>query len=233
MGIPLDSSKRGEHIISLYTRYVGGKQTSISTVSLWWHSGFHPVALLRASTQWGRHPHEGVSLRVSYEASRHLISYEEYYANWRTRKMPSAYIVTVVPCCRCNTSAYSFFFHISCPLLHNFVDFNLTDLWSLLNYFFGSREAGKSSVNSSSRDAFNAKTRVGPLLAPFLMKASLCLLCAFPSYIYNAPSSFSFISFWLIFERETERDHRFWLRWLIFRHFIYRQSSGLSSECNF
>ena len=51
---------------------------------------------------------------------------------------------------------YLFFFHISCPLLHNFVDFNLTDLWSLLNYFFGSKEAGKSSVNSSSRDAFNA-----------------------------------------------------------------------------
>ena len=156
MGIPLDSAKRREHVIFLYTRYVGAKQTLISIVSLWWHSGFHLVALMRALTQWRRHPHEGVSLRVSCKGSRHLISYEEYYANWWTRKMLSVCIVAVVPCCRCNTSAYSFFFHISCPLLHNFVDFNLTDLWSLLNYFFGSREAGKSSVNSSSRDAFNA-----------------------------------------------------------------------------
>ena len=69
--------------------------------------------LMRALTQWRRHPHEGVSLRVSYEASHYLISYEEYYANWWTWKMPSACIIAVIPCCRCNTSAYSFFFHIN------------------------------------------------------------------------------------------------------------------------
>ena len=34
MGIPLDSAKRGEQVISLYTRYVGGKQILISTVGL-------------------------------------------------------------------------------------------------------------------------------------------------------------------------------------------------------
>ena len=34
MGIPVDSAKRGEKVISLYTRYMGGKQTSINTVSL-------------------------------------------------------------------------------------------------------------------------------------------------------------------------------------------------------
>ena len=34
MGILLDSTKRGEKVISLYTRYMGGKQTSINTVSL-------------------------------------------------------------------------------------------------------------------------------------------------------------------------------------------------------
>ena len=33
MGIPLDSAKRGEKVIYLYTRYVGGKQTLVSTVS--------------------------------------------------------------------------------------------------------------------------------------------------------------------------------------------------------
>ena len=34
MGIYLDSAKRGEQVISLYTRYVGGKQILISTVGL-------------------------------------------------------------------------------------------------------------------------------------------------------------------------------------------------------
>ena len=109
MGIPLDSTKRGEQVISLYTWYVGGKQTSISIVSLWWPSGFHPVTLMRASAQWGRQSHEGVSLRVSYK---------EYYANWRTRKMPLAFIVAVNPCCRCKTSAYSWLHHLLIFLPH-------------------------------------------------------------------------------------------------------------------
>ena len=47
------------------------------------------------------------------------------------------------------------------------------------------------------------KTRVSLSLAPFLMKVSLRLPRVFPSYIYSVPSLFSFISFWLIFERET------------------------------
>ena len=34
MGIPLDYAKREEQVISLYTRYVGGKPTLISTVNL-------------------------------------------------------------------------------------------------------------------------------------------------------------------------------------------------------
>ena len=32
MGIPLDFAKRGEQVISLYTRYLGGKQSLASTV---------------------------------------------------------------------------------------------------------------------------------------------------------------------------------------------------------
>ena len=32
MGIPLDSAKRGEQVISLYTPYLGGKQSLVSTV---------------------------------------------------------------------------------------------------------------------------------------------------------------------------------------------------------
>ena len=78
------------------------------------------------------------------------------------------------------------------------------------------------------------RTCVVHLLAPFLAKASLRLPCVFPSYIYSAPSSFSFISSLLIIERDRERDYRLLLRRLSFRHFIFRhlifhQSSGLSS----
>ena len=79
------------------------------------------------------------------------------------------------------------------------------------------------------------RTRVVHLLAPFLVKASLRLPCVFPSYIYSAPSSFSFISSLLIIERDRERDRRLLLRRLSFRHFIFRhlifrQSSGLFSK---
>ena len=79
------------------------------------------------------------------------------------------------------------------------------------------------------------QTRVVHLLAPFLTKASLCLLCVFFSYIYSAPSSFSFISFLLIIKRDTERDRCLLLRHFnfrqhIFRHLILHQSSGLPSK---
>ena len=32
MGIPLDSTKRGEQVIFLYTRYLGGKQLLVNIV---------------------------------------------------------------------------------------------------------------------------------------------------------------------------------------------------------
>ena len=32
MGTPLDFTKRGEQVISLYRRYLGGKQSLVSTV---------------------------------------------------------------------------------------------------------------------------------------------------------------------------------------------------------
>ena len=118
MGIPLDSTKTREQVISLYTWYVGGKQTSISTVSLWWPFDFYPVALMRASAQWGCQSHEGINLRVSYEVSRHLLSNEEYYGNWWTRKMSSACIIAVIPCCRCKTSAYSWLHYLPIFLPH-------------------------------------------------------------------------------------------------------------------
>ena len=79
------------------------------------------------------------------------------------------------------------------------------------------------------------QTRVVHLLAPFLTKVSLRLLCVFFSYIYSAPSSFSFISSLLIIKRDTERDRRLLLRHFNFRQHIFRylilcQSSGFPSK---
>ena len=50
------------------------------------------------------------------------------------------------------------------------------------------------------------KTQVGLPVALFLTKVSLRLPRVFPFYIYSASSLFSFISFWLIFERERQRE---------------------------
>ena len=111
------------------------------------------------------------------------------------------------------THGYSinlFFFHINCPLLHNLVDFKLTDLWSLVKLLFWAQRSGKIIwLIPRSEMHLMPKTCVDLPLAPFFMKASLYLLRIFPSYIYSTPSLFFFISFWLIFERETERDYRF------------------------
>ena len=156
--------------------------------------------------------------------------------------MPSTHVDVVNPCHRCRPSACSwlqrllFFFHISCPLLHNLVDFKLTDLWSLVKLLFWAQRSGKIIwLIPRSTMHLMPKTHVNLPLAPFLTKVSLRLLRVFPSYIYSAPSLFFFISFWLIFERETERDCRFWLRWFsfYFHHFICHQSSGFSSENQF
>ena len=105
---------------------------------------------------------------------------------------------------------YLFFFHISCPLLHNLIDFKLIDLWSLVKLLFWAQRSKKIiSLIPRSEKHLMPKTRVGLPLAPFLTKASLRLLHVFPSYIYSAPSLFFFISFYLIFERETKRDRCF------------------------
>ena len=88
MGIPSDSAKRGEQVISLYTRYLGGKQSLVSTVGFQYPYACDLVSPMRASALWGRqshkrrHPHKGVSLRVPFEASVASLSYDEYYGNW-------------------------------------------------------------------------------------------------------------------------------------------------------
>ena len=115
-----------------------------------------------------RCPLEGVSLMKAWTIgcpmrlpvttfpTRNIIQIDGHERCRQLVSSPSSHVVNVNRQSTHGYVIYLFFFHISCPLLHNFVDFNLTDLWSLLIYFFGPREAGKLSVNSSSRDAFNA-----------------------------------------------------------------------------
>ena len=144
--------------------------------------------------------------------------------------LPSSHVVDVERQPTHGYVIYLFFFHISCPLLYNCVNFKLTDLWSLCQItFLGPEKRENHLLIPCLEMHLMPKTRVVLPLALFLTKASLRLPHAFPSYIYSAPSSFSFISSWQIFKRETKRDCRFLLRRLSFRHFIYRQSSGLSS----
>ena len=49
MGILLDSAKRGKQVISLYTRYVGGKQPFIKVVSLHCPFSLYAVSFMEAS----------------------------------------------------------------------------------------------------------------------------------------------------------------------------------------
>ena len=72
MGIPLDFAKRGEQVISFYTRYVGGKQTLIVSSACNDSPAFTPS------------PHEGVNLIKASalgSLSRLPIAYVEYYGN--------------------------------------------------------------------------------------------------------------------------------------------------------
>ena len=108
-------------------------------------------------------------------------------------------------------SIYLFFFHISCPLLHNLVDFKLTDLWSLVKLLFWAQRSGKIIwLIPRFEMHLMPKTHVDLPLALFLTKGVVSSSARFSFlYIYSAPSLFFFISFWLIFERETERNRRF------------------------
>ena len=113
-------------------------------------------------------PHKGVSLMkasalgcptrlpVTLFPTRNIIQTDGHERCRQPVSSPSSHVTNVKHQPTHGYVIYLFFFHISCPLLHNFVDFNLTNLWNLLNYFFGSGEMGKSSINSSYRDVFNA-----------------------------------------------------------------------------
>ena len=119
-------------------------------------SSFNPV------NSWRRQPFGNVTSWEPFEAS---------YGQWRRdgsladAEFPSACIVTVTIHGRRSIYSYP---HINCPLLHNSVGFKLMVLWSVSNYHFRPREAGKSLINSSSRDAFTAQNTCRPFVGPVL-----------------------------------------------------------------
>ena len=205
-------------------------------------SAFNAPPALTLSAPWGRQSHEGVSLRVPFKllvASFPMMNIMETDGPeicCQSVSSSSTYVVAVKHQLTHGYSIYLFFFHISYPLLHNLIDFKLTDLWSLVKLLFWAQRSRKIIwLIPRSEMHLMPKTCVDLPLAPFFMMASLYLLRIFPSYIYSTPSLYFLISFCLIFERETERDCRFWLHRFsfYFHHFICCQSSGFSSKNHF
>ena len=108
------------------------------------------------------------------------------------------------------THGYSinlFFFHINCPLLHNLVDFKLTDLWSLFKLLFWAQRSGKIIwLIPRSEMHLMPKTRVHLPLAPFLTKGVVSSSARF-SFPYISRSFLIFLHFILadLWERDRER----------------------------
>ena len=65
------------------------------------------------------------------------------YGSLADAEIPLASTVAVALRCRSKMSVYLFLSHISCPLLHNSVDFKLTVLWSLVELPFWDQISGK------------------------------------------------------------------------------------------
>ena len=141
----------------IYDMWVASKHWSVP-------SARNAPSALTPSAPWGRQPYEGVTLKVPCEVFRHFLFSDEYYGNRRIRKTPSTHVAVVNPCRCSKPSACSwlqhllFFFHISCPLLHNLVDFK-TDgfVESCQINFLGLEKREDRLVNSLIRDAFNAQ----------------------------------------------------------------------------
>ena len=158
-------------------------------------------------------PYEGVSLRAPCEVFRHFLFFDKYYENWQIRKMPSTHVVVANPCRRYKPSDclwlqhLLFFFHISCLLLHNLIDFKLTGLWSLVKLLFWAQRSRKIIwLIPRSEMHLMPKTRVHLPLAPFLTKGVVSSSARF-SFPYISRSFLIFLHFILadLWERDREK----------------------------
>ena len=194
MRIPLDLVKRGEQVISWY---VGGKHILINAVSLQQSSSSNLV------NSWRRQPIRNVNLPRAFEGfpwpmtnglelGQHGIPVGQY-----RRRRPIW------------SSVYSFFVPTSVApysIIPSVMNWRFCGVLS--NYHFGPREAGKSLMNSSSRDAFNAPNTccsfVGPVPNEGVASSSvrfffflLYIQCSLLIFLH-----FIFADYW---ERDRER----------------------------
>ena len=119
MGIPLDFAKRGEQVISLYTWYLGGKQSLVNTVDFQYPYAYDPVSPMKATA------HDDVNLMsivtlIKASASGHpsrisslpfpMMNIMETDGH-KTCRQPisslSTYVIVVNPYRHCKMSAYS------------------------------------------------------------------------------------------------------------------------------
>ena len=68
---------------------------------------------------------------------------DERYENLAGAELSLTSTIAIALRCRSKTSVYLFLSHISCPILHNFVDFKLMVLWSLVELPFWAQRSGK------------------------------------------------------------------------------------------
>ena len=228
MRIPLDLVKRGEQAISWY---MGGKQIFNSCRQ------FVPILqrqsrqLMKLSAYWRCHPFRNVGLLgvlqgVPWPAtSGWKLSWRGIPVNLHRHRHPM------------RSSVYSFFGLTSVApysIILLVMDWRFCGV--LLNYHFGSREAGKSLMNSSSRDAFIAWNTCPPLVGSVpdegVASSSVRFFLLYIQCTFLIFSLFHLC--WLL--RETKRETiacyfvAFRFRQQIFRHLTLRQYSDLPSK---
>ena len=167
---------------------------------------------MRASAQWRCQSHEGISLRMPFEASHHLISYDGYYGTDGGERyrhpvpLPSPHVVDVKHQPTHGYVIYSFFFHISCPLLHNFIDLKLTDLWSLCQITFLGPEKRENHLLIPRPEMHLMPKHVSALCWPCFWRRHRFVYCALflPIYIVLLPHFPSFHFGWSLRERQRE-----------------------------
>ena len=113
------------------------------------------ISLLKATAFWKRQP-SGSPLRLPMANDERMGSWLTRHSR-RPKPSPSPYVVV----------GLSFF--VPTSVAPYFIISSVINWWFcgvLSNYHFGPREVGKSLMNSSSRDAFNAPNTCRPFVGP-------------------------------------------------------------------
>ena len=135
-----------------------------------------PRRLIKASSFWGRQHHEGINL---IGASAFKEPFEASHCQWWMfmgadgRKSSRQPVSSLSPMLSMQNigllriTSYTYF-HPTSVALYSIIS-SILNWWIcgvLSNYLFGPREAGKSLVNPSSRDAFNTQNTCHPFVGP-------------------------------------------------------------------